>query len=89
MSHPSKGSLLDLADLVLMDAQFLEALRDVSRNFLQLVLGKVKPLEVDQGSKGLGMNDGDLVVYQNESLKKQEIKQHTYQLSAISGKDVD
>lgn len=51
-----------------MDAQLLDALGHVAGNFLQHVLGQVKPLKVDQRSKGLGMDDGDLVVYQDKSL---------------------
>lgn len=53
-----------------MNAQLLEAFRYVSRNFLQKVLGQVESLQIDQRRKGLGMNNGDLIVDQDECLKK-------------------
>lgn len=68
MNHASEGGLLDFSDLVLVDAQLLDALGHVAGNILQHVLRQVKPLKVDQRRKGLGVDDGDLVVYQNESL---------------------
>lgn len=70
INHASKGGLLDFADLVLVDAQLLDALGHVVGNVLQHVLRQVKPLKVDQRSKGLGVDDGDFVVYQDESLEE-------------------
>lgn len=50
VNHASEGRLLDFGDLVLVDAQLLDALRNVVGNVLQYVLGQVKPLKVDQRS---------------------------------------
>lgn len=59
-----------------MNAQLLQAFRYVSRNILQEILGQVESLQIDQRRKGLGMNDGDLVVDQDECLKKK--KRHSF-----------
>lgn len=55
-----------------MNAQLLEAFRYVSRNVLQKVLGQVESLQIDQRGKCLGMNNGDLIVDQDECLKKKK-----------------
>lgn len=57
-----------------MNAQLLEAFRYVSRNVLQKVLGQVESLQIDQRGKCLGMNNGDLIVDQDECLKKKKIR---------------
>lgn len=72
IGHAGKGGLLYLVNLVLVNAQLLQAFRYVSRNILQEILGQVESLQIDERRKGFGMNDGDLIVDQDECLKKKE-----------------
>ncbi len=69
MGHALEGGLLDLGDLVLVDAQLLQVLGHVGGDVLEQVLGQVETLQLGQGTESLGMDDGDLVVHQNQSLK--------------------
>lgn len=48
MGHALEGGLLDLADLVLVDAQLLQALGHVGGHVLEHVLGQVETLQLGQ-----------------------------------------
>lgn len=69
IGHAGEGGLLYLDNLVLVNAQLLEAFRYVCRNVLQKVLGQVESLQIDQRRKGLCMYNGDLIVDHDECLK--------------------
>lgn len=69
MGHALEGGLLDLADLVLVDAQLLQALGHVGWHVLEHVLGQVEPLQFGQRGESLRVDHGDLVVHQDQSLK--------------------
>lgn len=73
IGHPSKGGLLNLRNLVLVNAQLLEAFWYVRRNLLQKILRQVESLQVDQRRKGLGVDNGDLIVYQDERLEEEQV----------------
>lgn len=81
ISHASEGGFLDFGDLVLVDAQLLHTLGHVAGNVLQHILGQVKPLKVGQRSKGLGVDNGDLVVDQDESLE--EPRRNAFKLTVM------
>lgn len=68
MGHALEGGLFDLGDLILVDAQLLQGLGHVGRYFLQHVLRQVEALQLGQRAEGLGMDDGDFVVHQDQSL---------------------
>lgn len=68
MGHALEGGLLDLGDGVLVDAQLLQALGHVGGHLLQHVLGQVEALQLGQRAEGLGVDDGDFVVDQDQSL---------------------
>lgn len=70
VGHALEGGLLDLGDLVLVDAQLLQALGHVGGHFLQHVLGQVEPLKLAQWDQGFGVNGGDFVVDQDERLQR-------------------
>lgn len=69
MGHALEGGLLDLADLVLVDAQLLQALGHVGWHVLEHVLGQVEALQFGQRGESLRVDHGDLVVHQDQSLK--------------------
>lgn len=69
MGHALEGGLLDLADLVLVDAQLLQTLGHVGWHVLEHVLGQVEALQFGQRGEGLGVDDGDHVVHQDQGLK--------------------
>lgn len=69
MGHPLEGGLLDLGDLILVDAQLLQALGHVGGHVLEHVLRKVEALQLGQWAQGLGVDDGDFVVDQDQSLR--------------------
>lgn len=69
VGHALKGGLLDLADLVLVDAQLLQALGHVGWHVLEHVLGQVEALQLGQRGEGLGVDHGDLVVHQDQGLR--------------------
>lgn len=68
VGHALERGLLDLGDLVLVDAQLLQALGHVGWHLLQHVLGHVETLQLGQRAEGLGVDGGDLVVHQDQSL---------------------
>lgn len=72
MGHALEGGLLDLADLVLVDAQLLQALGHVGGHVLQHVLGQVETLQLGQRGQGFGVDHGDFVVYQDQGLKREK-----------------
>lgn len=69
MGHALEGGLLDLGDFVLMDAQLLQALGHVGWDVLEHVLGQVETLQLGQRAEGLGVDDSDFVVHQDQSLQ--------------------
>lgn len=68
VGHALERGLLDLGDLVLVDAQLLQALGYVGRHVLQQVLRQVQTLQLGQRAEGLGVDGGDFVVHQDQSL---------------------
>lgn len=46
----------------------MQALGHVGGHFLQHVLGQVETLQLGQRAEGLGVDDGDLVVHQDQGL---------------------
>lgn len=68
MGHALEGSLFDLGDLVLVNAQLLQALGHVGRNFLEHVLRQVETLQLGQRAESLGVDDSDFVVHKDQSL---------------------
>lgn len=72
MGHALEGGLLDLADLVLVDAQLLQALGHVGRHVLEHVLGQVETLQLGQRGQGFGVDHGDFVVHQDQGLKRRK-----------------
>lgn len=81
LGHALEGGLLDLSDLVLVDAKLLQALGHVGRHFLEVVLGEVEALQLAQGNEGLGVDYGDLVVHQDQGLGRSEKEQSLLYLS--------
>lgn len=55
-----------------MDAQLLQALGHVGWHVLQVVLRQVEALQLGQWGEGLGVDDGDFVVNQDQSLYKEK-----------------
>ena len=55
-----------------MDAQLLETLGHVGRHLLQEVPGQVESLQLHQGAEGLGVDDGQLVVHQDQGLGREK-----------------
>lgn len=74
VGHALEGGLLDLADLVLVDAQLLQALGHVGRHVLEHVLRQVEALQLGQRGESLRVDHADLVVDQDQSLKRKKIK---------------
>lgn len=72
MGHALEGGLLDLADLVLVDAQLLQALGHVGGHVLEHVLGQVETLQLGQRGQGFGVDHGDFVVHQDQGLKERK-----------------
>ena len=70
MCHALEGGLFDLGDVVLVDAELLQALGHVGGHFLQPVLRQVETLQLGQRAEGLGVDDGDFVVHQDQSLER-------------------
>lgn len=68
MGQALEGGLFDLGDLVLVDAQLLQAPGHVGGHVLQHVLRQVEALQLGQGAEGLGVDDGDFVVDQDQRL---------------------
>lgn len=69
MGHALEGGFLDLADLVLMDSQLLQALGHVGWHVLEHVFGQVESLQFGQWRESLRVDYRDLVVDQDQSLK--------------------
>ena len=69
MGHALEGSLFDLGDLVLVDAQLLQALGHVGGHVLQDVLRQVETLQLVQRTESLGVDGADFVVHQDQSLQ--------------------
>lgn len=69
MRHSLEGGLLDLANLVLVDSKLLQALGHVGRHVLQQVLRQIEALKLRQRAESFGVDNGDLVVHQDKSLK--------------------
>lgn len=69
MGHALEGSLFDLADLVLVNAQLLQALGHVGWHVLEHILGQVEALQLGQRGESLGVDHRDLVVHQDQGLK--------------------
>lgn len=69
MGHALEGGFLDLADLVLMDSQLLQALGHVGWHVLEHVFGQVESLQFGQWRESLRVDYRDLVVHQDQSLK--------------------
>lgn len=69
MRHALERRLLDLGDLVLVDAQLLQTLGHVGGNVLQQVLGQIQTLQLSQRGQSFGMDHRDFVVDQDQSLK--------------------
>lgn len=63
MGHALEGGFLDLADLVLMDAQLLQAFGHVGWHVLEHVLGQVEALQFGQRRERLRVDHGYLVVH--------------------------
>lgn len=72
MGHALEGGLFDLADGVLVDAQLLQALGHVGWHVLQHVLGQVETLQLSQRAEGLGVDNCDFVVHQDQSLEQKK-----------------
>lgn len=72
MGHALEGGLLDLADLVLVDAQLLQALGHVGGHVLEHVLGQVETLQLGQRGQGFGVDHGDFVVHEDQGLKERK-----------------
>lgn len=70
MCHALEGGLFDLGDVVLVDAQLLQALGHVGGHVPQHVLRQVETLQLGQRAEGLGVDDGDFVVHQDQSLER-------------------
>lgn len=68
MGHALEGGLFDLGDLVLVDAQLLQTLGHVGGHILQHVLRQVEALQLGQRAESFGVDDGDFVVHQDQSL---------------------
>lgn len=68
MGHALESGLLDLADVVIVDAQLLQALGHVGGHFLEDVPGQVEALQLGQWAEGLVVDGTDLVVHQDQSL---------------------
>lgn len=64
-----EGLLLDPVDVVLVEAQLNDVGRQVGRDLRQQVVGQVKQPQVVHVSEGLGVDLGDLVVDQEQTLK--------------------
>lgn len=68
MSHSLEGGLFHLGDVVVMDAQLLQALGHVGGHVLERVSGQVETLQLGERTEGLVVNGADLVVHQDQSL---------------------
>ena len=68
IGHALEGGLLNLGDGVFVDAQLLQTLGHVGRHLLEEVPGQVESLELHQGAEGLGVDDSQLVVHQDQGL---------------------
>lgn len=64
-----EGLLLDPVDVVLVEAQLDDVGRQVGRDFRQQVVGQVQQPQVVHVSEGFGVDLGDLVVDQEQTLK--------------------
>lgn len=74
LSHALEGGFFELGDLVLVDAQLLQALWHVGRYIFELVLGQVEALQLPQRAESLGVDGGDLVVHQDQGLSAEQGK---------------
>lgn len=70
LGHALEGGLFDLGNLILVDAQLLQALGHVGGHILQHVLGQVETLELGQRREGLGVDGGEFVVHEDQSLEE-------------------
>lgn len=68
VGHALEGGLFDLGDVVVVDAQLLQALGHVGRHVLEHVPGQVETLQLGERAEGLVVNGAYLVVHQDQSL---------------------
>lgn len=66
--HALEGGLFDLYNLILVDAELLQALGHVDGHVLQEIFWQVEALELAQRAESFRMDSGDFVVHQNQSL---------------------
>lgn len=69
-----EGIFLDSVDLVFMETQLKDVRRQVCRYLGQYVVGEVQQPQMVHVSEGFGVNLGDLVVYQKQTLFGEERK---------------
>lgn len=89
VGHALEGGLFDLGDIVVMDAQLLQALGHVGGHVLECVPGQVETLQLGERAKGLVVNGADLVVHKDQSLcgrdRKKSFDCHTCLFFPTSG----
>lgn len=89
VGHALEGGLFDLGDIVVMDAQLLQALGHVGGHVLECVPGQVEALQLGERAKGLVVNGADLVVHKDQSLcgrdRKKSFDCHTCSFFPTSG----
>lgn len=68
VGHALEGGLFDLGDVIVVDAQLLQALGHVGGHVLERVPGQVEALQLGERAEGLVVNGADLVVHQDQSL---------------------